>query len=101
MFYSTARGLKEGTGGRRGLARNWQREHAGFVRLITRFEDNLEHSRVLRASLARGKRGPVTRWLRSHGVAILLYYTLGAVFFHFVEGWAVLDCIYFMTVTAT
>ena len=82
-------------------ARGWQREHTGFMRMQTYFETQLAKSRQLRMSLERRKRGAVERWLRSFGIIITLYYTIGAIFFHLVEGWEVFDCLYFMTVTAT
>lgn len=105
VFYRTtprgATGGASGTARVRILARGWQREHTGFLRLQTRFENSLEKSRQLRMSLDRRKRGPVERWLRWNGVMIALYYGIGAVFFHYVELWPVFDCLYFMTVTAT
>jgi hypothetical protein len=33
--------------------------------------------------------------------SILVYYGIGVLFYHFVEGWTALDCIYFTTVSST
>lgn len=85
----------------RGWAKGWAREHDGFERLQTDFEEALQESKRLRAAMARGRRGPVEQWLRTYGVVLVLYYTLGVALFHHFEGFSIPDGIYFMSVTAT
>ena len=82
-----------------GWARGWAREHSGFERLQTDFEEAIEGSMRLRAAMARGRRGPVETWARTYGAIIVLYYALGIALFHHFEGFAIPDCVYFMSVT--
>ena len=49
-------------------------------------------------ALTKHKHGPVLRWFRTYGIIITLYYSLGAVLFHYAEGFRWFDCLYFMTV---
>ena len=104
VFYSTKTGKlnhAEADERAKGWAKSWAKEHRGFELLQENFEAELDKSHKLRASLMRQQAGPVETWLRSYGVVIAAYYSIGTLLFHYIEGFAVFDCIYFMTVTAT
>jgi hypothetical protein len=85
----------------KGWAKSWVVEHRGFEHLQDSFEQELVKSKRLRASLMQRKAGSMEKWLKSYGVLIVAYYAIGTLLFHYVEGFAWFDCIYFMTVTAT
>ena len=99
VFYSTQRGqFTMSDGHAKGWAKGGTREHRGFQRLQESFEEEVRKSKSMRDALTKRKHGPVLRWLRTYGVIITLYYTIGAVLFHYVEGFRWFDCLYFMTV---
>lgn len=104
VFYSTQGGENDRNDvaeRSKGWAKSWVLEHRGFDHLQDSFEDELEVSKRLRASLMRRKGGPVERWLRTYGIVIFAYYSIGTLLFHYIEEMPWFDCIYFMTVTAT
>merc|ERR1719326_1236832 len=45
--------------------------------------------------------GGSNEWLRSHGCILVSYYALGGIVYDELEGWDLLDTIYFLTVTVT
>ena len=75
-------------------------ERRGFDSLQDGFEEELKKSKRLRASLMRRNGGPIENWLKSYGVGIVAYYAVGVLLFHYAEGFAWFDCIYFMTVVS-
>ena len=83
------------------LAKGWAKEHAGFERMQESFKEELEKSEGLREAMIRRRRGPVKTWFLTYGIVITLYYALGVLLFHTLEGFGLFDCVYFMTTTAT
>lgn len=45
--------------------------------------------------------GGTNEWLRTHGVILASYYSLGGLVYDELEGWTLLDTTYFLTVTVT
>ena len=82
-------------------ARGWAREHEGFHRLRTGFEEELAKSRRLRARMRQGQRGKFERWMRGYGILIALYYVFGCALFNYTEGLNTLEAAYFITQTVT
>jgi hypothetical protein len=101
VFYRTIRGPQStsATERSRHWAPGWAREHAGFDKLNTRFEDELEKSRRLRESIRTRKRGDVEKWCRKHGWIMVLYYVVGCLLFNHIEGYDIITCIYHITQT--
>ena len=101
VFYRTIRGPQStsATERSRHWAPGWAREHAGFDKLYTRFEDELEKSRRLRESIRTRKRGDVEKWCRNHGWIIVVYYVFGCLLFNHIEGYDIITCIYHITQT--
>jgi len=45
--------------------------------------------------------GGQNEWLRSHGVILVVYFSIGAIAYDELEGWKVVDSVYFLMVTIT
>ena len=58
-------------------------------------------AKSLQADLAVWRRTAFEQWMRSHGVFILCYYSLGVGAYAWFEGWHALDSVYYLTATAT
>jgi len=96
-------GLQSSSATERSLlwARGWAREHEGFHRLRTGFEEELAKSRRLRARMRQGQCGKFERWMRGYGILIALYYVFGCALFNYTEGLNTLEAAYFITQTVT
>ena len=55
----------------------------------------------LAAELAVFRRSLLERWLRRHALPVALYYLSGCAAYALLEGWSVLDSLYFLTATGT
>lgn len=55
----------------------------------------------LREDLAVWQRGPLEAWVRSYGISFGLYYLVGVAAYNTMEGWEVMDSVYYLTATAT
>ena len=64
-------------------------------------EDLQPLSKALEADLADFERSGLEKWLRLYGVIVPVYYGVGYLIYHNLEGWGLLDCVYYLTTTLT
>eukprot|EP00966_Prymnesium_polylepis_P096151 2228153-Prymnesium_polylepis.1 len=72
-----------------------------FEELSTVYGDAQKASSALEADLAEFERSRLERWLRAYGVIVPLFYAVGGYIYGMLEGWDVLDSVYFLTTTLT
>ena len=72
-----------------------------FVTLSMAFNDAANASKALSRDLAEFERSGLEKWIRAYGIIVPTFYAVGCLLYGYLEGWGVLDVVYFLTTTLT